>query len=96
MFRTTETRRHRARILCVSVSLWFLPTLAFAQTPPDFSGFWNNQFGINERSWLDTAGHEQSAQLHLVERLKKVDANHIQEENNKDVEHLQGSKKPQQ
>ncbi len=31
--------------------------------------------GINERSWLDTAGHEHSAKLHLTERLKKVDDN---------------------
>ena len=34
--------------------------------------------GINERSWLDTAGHEHSDKLHLIERLKKVDATHIQ------------------
>jgi len=33
--------------------------------------------GINERSWLDTAGHEHSAQLHLIERLQKVDDNHV-------------------
>ena len=30
--------------------------------------------GIDERSWLDTAGHEHSAQLRLTERFKKIDA----------------------
>lgn len=29
--------------------------------------------GINDRSWLDTAGHEHSGQLHLLERLQKID-----------------------
>ena len=33
--------------------------------------------GINERSWLDTAGHEHSEVLHLTERMQKIDANHI-------------------
>jgi hypothetical protein len=33
--------------------------------------------GINERSWLDTAGHEHSAKLHLIERIQKVDDNHL-------------------
>jgi hypothetical protein len=33
--------------------------------------------GINERSWLDTAGHEHSGKLHLIERLQKVDDDHI-------------------
>jgi hypothetical protein len=33
--------------------------------------------GINERSWLDTAGHEHSEVLHLVERMQKIDDNHI-------------------
>jgi hypothetical protein len=28
--------------------------------------------GINERSWLDTAGHEHSDKLHLTERFDKV------------------------
>lgn len=28
--------------------------------------------GMNDRSWLDTAGHEHSAKLHLIERIKKV------------------------
>ena len=27
---------------------------------------------INERTWLDTAGHEHSAKLHLTERFRKV------------------------
>jgi hypothetical protein len=33
--------------------------------------------GINERSWLDTAGHEHSAKLHLIERLQRLDENHL-------------------
>ena len=33
--------------------------------------------GINERSWLDTAGHEHSARLHLIERLQKLDDSHV-------------------
>jgi hypothetical protein len=33
--------------------------------------------GINERSWLDTAGHEHSAQLHLIERIQKLDDDHL-------------------
>ena len=27
--------------------------------------------GIDERSWLDTAGHEHSGKLHVVERFEK-------------------------
>jgi hypothetical protein len=34
--------------------------------------------GMNERSWLDTAGHEHSAKLHLIERIKKIDNNKIE------------------
>jgi hypothetical protein len=33
--------------------------------------------GINERSWLDTAGHEHSAQLHLIERIQKLNDDHL-------------------
>jgi hypothetical protein len=33
--------------------------------------------GINERSWLDTAGHEHSGKLHLIERLQTVDDTHL-------------------
>jgi len=33
--------------------------------------------GINERSWLDTAGHEHSGQLHLIERIQKLDDDHL-------------------
>ena len=33
--------------------------------------------GINERSWLDTAGHEHGPKLHLIERLQKVDDTHL-------------------
>ena len=28
--------------------------------------------GLNERSWLDTAGHEHSSKLHLTERFRKI------------------------
>jgi hypothetical protein len=34
--------------------------------------------GLDDRTWLDTAGHEHSDQLHLVERFQKVDNNTIQ------------------
>lgn len=33
--------------------------------------------GINERSWLDTAGHEHSDKLHLTERFEKPGENTI-------------------
>jgi hypothetical protein len=33
--------------------------------------------GLDDRTWLDTAGHEHSDQLHLVERFQKVDGNTI-------------------
>jgi len=33
--------------------------------------------GISEQSWLDTAGHEHSAKLHLVERIERVDNDHL-------------------
>ena len=32
---------------------------------------------INERTWLDTAGHVHSDQLHLVERFQKMDPDNI-------------------
>lgn len=31
--------------------------------------------GIGDRTWLDTAGHQHSDQLHLIERFQKVDQN---------------------
>ena len=34
--------------------------------------------GLDDRTWLDTAGHEHSDQLHLVERFQKLDNNRIQ------------------
>ena len=34
--------------------------------------------GIDERSWLDTAGHEHSAKLRLTERFKKTGPDTIQ------------------
>jgi hypothetical protein len=33
--------------------------------------------GLNDRTWLDTAGHEHSDQLHLTERFQKIDNNSI-------------------
>ena len=33
--------------------------------------------GIDERTWVDTAGHEHSDQFHLTERFEKIDANTI-------------------
>ena len=33
--------------------------------------------GIDDRTWIDTAGHEHSNQMHLVERFQKVDNDHI-------------------
>ena len=34
--------------------------------------------GINERSWLDTAGHEHSGKLHLTERFRRVSEDKIE------------------
>jgi hypothetical protein len=34
--------------------------------------------GIDERTWLDTAGHEHSAKLRLTERFRKTDARTIE------------------
>ncbi len=31
--------------------------------------------GIDERTWLDTAGHEHSGKLHMTERISKIDQN---------------------
>jgi hypothetical protein len=33
--------------------------------------------GLNDRTWLDTAGHEHSDQLHIVEHFQKLDNNII-------------------
>jgi len=33
---------------------------------------------INERTWLDTAGHEHSAKLHLTERFRKINDDKIE------------------
>jgi hypothetical protein len=33
--------------------------------------------GIGDRTWLDTAGHQHSDQLHIVERFQKVDAGNM-------------------
>jgi hypothetical protein len=34
--------------------------------------------GIDERTWLDTAGHEHSAQLRLTERFRRIDAQRME------------------
>ncbi|MCZ6751500.1 MAG: hypothetical protein O7E51_06695 [Acidobacteria bacterium] len=34
--------------------------------------------GIREESWLDTGGHEHSTQLHVVERFRRDDADHLE------------------
>ena len=33
--------------------------------------------GIGDRTWLDTAGHQHSDQLHIVERFQKIDSNNM-------------------
>jgi hypothetical protein len=33
--------------------------------------------GIGDRTWLDTAGHQHSDQLHIVERFQKIDAGNM-------------------
>ncbi len=33
--------------------------------------------GLTDRTWLDTAGHEHSDQLHLIERFQKIDKDNI-------------------
>jgi hypothetical protein len=55
---------------------------------PEWMGFstgrWDNgtlvvdTVAINDRSWLDTAGHEHSDKLRLTERFKKIDDNTIE------------------
>ena len=34
--------------------------------------------GFNEKTWLDRLGHPHSDQLHVTERFRRVDANHLQ------------------
>jgi hypothetical protein len=34
--------------------------------------------GFNEKTWLDRLGHPHSGQLHVTERFRRVDANHLQ------------------
>jgi len=34
--------------------------------------------GINDKSWLDTAGHPHSDALHMVERIRRVDQNTLE------------------
>ena len=31
--------------------------------------------GFNDKTWLDRAGHPHSTELHLVERIRRVDQN---------------------
>jgi hypothetical protein len=34
--------------------------------------------GFNEKTWLDRLGHQHSDQLHVTERFRRVDADHLQ------------------
>ena len=34
--------------------------------------------GLRDESWLDSAGHEHSSQLHVIERFQRVDADHLE------------------
>ena len=60
-------------------------------TDPDLTwmgtsvGHWENDttfvvetVGVNERTWLDRLGHPHSDQLHVTERFRRVDADHLQ------------------
>ena len=38
----------------------------------DGDAFVADTIGINERTWLDTAGHEHSDKLHLIEKFEKI------------------------
>ena len=66
----TDGRKHRQS---VDNPEWF----------GDSIGHWDGDtlvvdtIGISDRTWLDTAGHEHSDQLHLTERFQKTDANNI-------------------
>jgi hypothetical protein len=46
-------------------------------------GWWDGDtlvidtIGLNDRTWLDTAGHPHSEALHVIERYQLKDANHI-------------------
>jgi hypothetical protein len=33
--------------------------------------------GLNDRTWLDTAGHQHSEKLHIVERFQRIDNDNI-------------------
>jgi hypothetical protein len=52
-------------------------------------------FGMNDRAWLDAAGHPRTAKAHFIERftrpeLAKLVCNENQDDNNLDVQHLVG------
>ena len=34
--------------------------------------------GLNERTWIDRAGHPHSDQLHVTERFNRIDKDHLQ------------------
>jgi hypothetical protein len=36
--------------------------------------------GFNDKTWLDRAGHPHSTDLHLVERIRRVDQNTLQDD----------------
>ena len=68
----TDARRHPADIadypewMGDSIGTWEGDTLVV------------DTVGINERSWLDTAGHEHSDKLHMTERFRLSDANTLE------------------
>ncbi len=52
----------------------------------DAIGHWEGEtlvvdtIGFNDKTWLDRAGHPHSTDLHLVERIRRVDQNTLQDE----------------
>ncbi len=52
----------------------------------DSIGHWDGDalvvdtIGFNDKTWLDRAGHPHSTDLHLVERIRRVDQNTLQDD----------------
>jgi hypothetical protein len=52
----------------------------------DATGHWDGDtlvvdtVGFNDKTWLDRAGHPHSTDLHLVERIRRVDQNTLQDD----------------
>ena len=36
--------------------------------------------GFNDKTWIDNEGHPHSDELHVVERIKRIDHNHLLDE----------------